>query len=390
MEKLMSFRRSIEQLRPARIPKVNLLEKSQILLQEVRGSGGGAEGTKTTECAQCVYAAAMFNGERLKVGDKLDPTLFGNYASKFEIDESLKKIETDLTDSWIESSILIATAMKRLLKGTNYTFHRGSPFVDSIESKFNELNGKQKPKPFSNINKWSPADIYAVKDGFNIDLNQYSNLGEFTNELKELYDKKTLVGISLKKSKGSVTVVENNTKGFIRRPVRYKGFDKPRDFFSSKDMYMYLGTNKMQLRTFSRHVGGWQGEIKGKSAAAGKIGGGVLESIMIKNSTLTKFKYTNAELKTLALKPTPMFLNELYELHLSCGGKESKNNFIKKAKANKIGKVSGADWRFSKFRSMFYVAQLQSNKSMANKVCDNIAAYAMSESNDSAPHVVFK
>ena len=91
MEKLMSFRRSIEQLRPARIPKVNLLEKSQILLQEVRGSGGGAEGTKTTECAQCVYAAAMFNGERLKVGDKLDPTLFGNYASKFEIDESLKK-----------------------------------------------------------------------------------------------------------------------------------------------------------------------------------------------------------------------------------------------------------------------------------------------------------
>ena len=39
---------------------------------------------------------------------------------------------------------------------------------------------------------------------------------------------------------------------------------------------------------------------------------------------------------------------------------------------------------------MFYVAQLESNKNMANKVCDNIAAYAMSESNDSAPHVVFK
>ena len=386
----MSLRRSMEQLRPARTQKIDLLEKSQILLQEARGSGGGAEGTKTTECAQCVYAAAMFNGERLKVGDKLDPSLYGNYSSKFEIDESLKKIETDLTDSWIESSILVATAMKKLLKGTNYTFHRGSPFVDSIESKFNELNSKQKPKPFSNINKWSPADIYAVKGGFNIDLNQYSNLGEFTNELKELYDKKTLVGISLKKSKGNITVVENNTKGFIRRPVIYKGYDKPRDFFNSKDMYMYLGTNKMQLRTFSRHVGGWQGEIKGKSAAAGKIGGGVLESIMTKNSTLTKFKYNNVELKALALKPTPIFLNELYELHLSCGGKESKNSFIKKAKANKIGKVSGADWRFSKFRSMFYVAQLESNKNMANKVCDNIAAYAMSESNDSAPHVVFK
>ena len=72
-------------------------------------------------------------------------------------------------------------------------------------------------------------------------------------------------------------------------------------------MYMYLGTNKMQLRTFSRHVGGWQGEIKGKSAAAGKIGGGILESIMIKNSTVTKFPYTNQQLKTLATKPTPTF-----------------------------------------------------------------------------------
>ena len=84
----MSLRRSIEQLRPARTQKVDLQEKVQILLQEARGSGGGAEGTKTTECAQCVYAAAIFNGEKLKVGDKLDPTLFGNYASKFEIDES--------------------------------------------------------------------------------------------------------------------------------------------------------------------------------------------------------------------------------------------------------------------------------------------------------------
>ena len=385
----MSLRRSIEQLRPARIKSTNYVSKVQYLL-ESRGSGGGAEGTKTTECAQCVYAAAMFNGEKLKVGDKLDPTLFGNYASKFEIDESLKKIETDLTDSWVESSILIATAMKKLLKGTSYTFHRGSPLVSEIESKFNELNKAQKPKPFSNVNKWSPADIYAVKDGASFNFSQYSNLGEFTNELKELYDKKTLVGISLKKAKGNVTIKENNITGFIRRPVKYKGYDKPRDFFSSKDMYIYLGDIKMQLRTFSRHVGGWQGEIKGKTAAAGKIGGGVLESIMVKNSNLSKFKYNNAELKKLAIKPTPIFLNELYELHLSCGGKEPKNNFIKKAKANKIGKVSGADWRFSKFRSMFYVAQLQSNKSMANKVCDNIAAYAMSESNDSAPHVVFK
>ena len=64
----MSLRRSIEQLRPARIKSTNYVSKVQYLL-ESRGSGGGAEGTKTTECAQCVYAAAIFNGEKLKVGD---------------------------------------------------------------------------------------------------------------------------------------------------------------------------------------------------------------------------------------------------------------------------------------------------------------------------------
>ena len=33
----MSLRRSMEQLRPARIQKIDLLEKSQILLQEAKG-----------------------------------------------------------------------------------------------------------------------------------------------------------------------------------------------------------------------------------------------------------------------------------------------------------------------------------------------------------------
>ena len=147
----------------------------------------------------------------------------------------------------------------------------------------------------------------------------------------------------------------------------------------------------MQLRTFDE-VKSWQGEVKGTSASAGKIGGGILESIMIKNSTVTKFKYTNNELKTLATNPTPTFLDELYQMYLGLVGKGAidKQKFIEQASAKRIGRVSGADWRFSKFRGMFYVAQLESNKSIANKVCDNIAAYSLSASDEAAPHVVYK
>ncbi len=356
-----------------------------------RGSGGGAEQTGLMECAQCIYAAAVFGGEQLSVGDELDASSWGTYSSAFDVDQSLDAIQDGFTQSWMDSSILIANQMKKNLSGTNYTFHRGSAFVKEIEGKFTTLNKAEKPKPFSDINKWSPADIYAVKDTATFDFNQFSTLGEFTNELKELYDSQDLIGISLKLASGRVTTEEKNVTGFVRRPVKYGGYDKQSSFFNSKDFYIYLGKQKMQLRTFSP-VSSWQGEVKGTGAAAGKIGGGVLESIMVQNSTLTKFPYTNRELKTLATKPTPAFLDEMYQMYVGLAGRrvEQKNKWIKQASAKQIGRVSGPDWRFSKFRGMFFVAQLEDNKRIADKVCDNIAAYSLSASDAAAPHVVYK
>ena len=119
-----------------------------------KGSGGGAEQTGLMECAQCIYAAAIFNGEKLSVGDELDSSSWGTYSAKFDVDYPLDKIEDGFTQAWMDSSILIGNEMKKNLKGTNYTFHRGSSFVNEIENKFKELNRAEKPKPFSDINKW--------------------------------------------------------------------------------------------------------------------------------------------------------------------------------------------------------------------------------------------
>ena len=356
-----------------------------------KGSGGGSENTDLTECAQCIYTAAIFNGAKLSDGDSLSGEEYGAYSSSFDIDTQLPKIAKELTDDWIASSILIGNELKKNLGSGKYIFHKGSAFVKEIENKFKELNKAEKPKPFSNINKWSPADIWAVKSGVTFDFNQYSTLGQWTNELKELYDKQDLVGISLKKAEGSVTTEEKNTTGFIRRPVKYGGYNKQKNFFSSKDFYIYLDKIKMQLRTFDE-VKSWQGEVKGRTASAGKIGGGILESIMIKNSTITKFPYTNAQLKTIATKPTSTFLDELYQMYVALVGKSAidKDKFIEQASAKRIGRVSGADWRFSKFRGLFYVIQLESNKMIASKVCDNIAAYSLSASDEAAPHVVYR
>ena len=360
-----------------------------------KGSGGGAAQTAAAECAQCIYAAAIFDGKSLSVDDEMPSTEWSKYSANFDVDKSLGDIESSLDQGWWDSSIAIGNEMRKNLKGT-YVFHRGSSFVKEIETIFKNLNKAEKPKPFSDINKWSPADIWAVKSGASFDFNKHSTLGEFTNDLKELYASGDLIGISLKKvTSDSVTVVENNTTGFIRRPVEYGGYDKQSDrsFFNSKDYYIYLGKDKkvkMQLRTFD-NAKSWQGEVKGKSAAAGKIGGGVLESIMVRNSTLTKFPYDNRTLKELATNPTPQFLEELYNMFIGLEGSRMKMDaFVKSASAKKIGRVGGADWRFSKYRSMFFVSQLQDNKRIANTVCDNIAAYSMSQSDEAAPHVVYK
>ena len=198
-----------------------------------RGSGGGAENTDITECLQCIYSSEIQSGVKPEDVD------FKALKSKdFEIDTQLSKIEETLDDSWIESSVLIAQKMKSNMKGS-FTFHKGSPLVKDIEGRFKELNRTE--KAFSNINKWSPADIWVVKKGFNPNFAQFETLGEFNNYFKEMYDLQNIMGISLKKASGSVTVVENNISGFIRRPVTFGDYVLyTRDFFNSKDMYFQM------------------------------------------------------------------------------------------------------------------------------------------------------
>ena len=350
-----------------------------------RGSGGGAAQTAAAESAQCVYAQCIWDNPNTLWSEDELKVAYG----KVNVDTPFDAI-MGLPEEWRVSSILGSRILKRGIGRRRYKWYRGLGIQSEMEERFKKLNIAA-GRPFNNVNKWTPADIWAVKNGKTFDFSQFSTLGEFTNELKERYDSQDLVGVSLKLASGSVTVEEKNTTGFIRRPVIYGNYDKQSNFFKSKDFYIYLGKQKMQLRTFSP-VSSWQGESKGKGAAAGKIGGGVLEAIMVRNSTLTKFPYTNAQLKILANKPTPAFLDEMYNMYvgLVSGKVEPKDKWIKQASAKRIGRVTGADWRFSKFRGMFFVAQLEDNKSIANKICDNIAAYSLSASDEAAPHVVYK
>ena len=340
-----------------------------------RGSGGGAENTDITECMQCVYCSEMQSGVKPEDID------FKALKSKdFEIDTQLSKIEAALDDSWIESSTLIAELMKKKMSG-KFTYHKGSPLVKDIEGKFKELNRKE--KAFSNINKWSPADIWAVKKGYTPNFSQFETLGEFNNHFKEMYDAKNLVGISLKKAKGSVPFGEYNITGFIRRPVTFGGYTLyTRDFFNSKDMYFQMkGAGNIQLRTFGNFQ--FQGEVKGRTAAAGKIGGGIILAILEKITGISN-KLSAKQVKALASKPTPQFLQEFYELYLSLETKKK----MEQEEFNKLLDKEKPDFLYSKYWAMFIVSSMINSRKQ-NEVCDAIAGYASASSDLSGPYAKY-
>ena len=76
-----------------------------------RGSGGGSENTKVTECAQCIWLSEIFNGVK---PDEIDLNALKH--KDFDIDESIANIQKDLTDDWISSSVKIAQEMKKIME----------------------------------------------------------------------------------------------------------------------------------------------------------------------------------------------------------------------------------------------------------------------------------
>jgi len=393
-----------------------------------RGSGGGSENTGLTECAQCIWLSEIFNGVD---PDKID--LNSLQFKDFDIDENITKIQKDITDDWIFSSVKVAQEMKKNMRG-QYIFHRGSQFVQNINQTFSYLNKLAKPKPFANVNKWSPADIWCQRKGFNPDLSKYGSIGEFNNDLKEMYDRGNLVGVSLKKvTTEKVPVSQHNTTGFLRRPIGFVGFTMgAKSFWDSIDAYVNIAPRgskdflSMQLRTFGNFQ--WQGGIKGLAAGGGKIGGGVILNTMAAEFSglkidLSKIKRDTAFVtnKNEKLKIDTTFLNEFFLLYkglmesryynkgISRYSKKSTaplikdyKTFEKQFKQNILGiggktkyrtPISQHNWLYSKYISLkviqILMGDIKNDQSRGNKSIDGMVGYAMSESKESAAYIKY-
>jgi|14_taG_2_1085336.scaffolds.fasta_scaffold10885_5 hypothetical protein len=261
------------------------------------GSGGGSDETAKNESTQALFCALRWsrnqdlNKNNWSISDlesvlsncDINPTNLWNNDL-----EQLLMVDPTWYDSHIKGANLIYKKINNTSK--TYTFHRGSDLVDKIQKTFSECD-KAYPegKNFSDVNKWTPADIWIVSNDFiSKELSKLTacrSLEQLNQMIEEYFDSKDLMGISLKKiENGDGNWSVKNHKDIPKdvSEVYYRGMEGT---FESIDFYIKWGSNnedRIQFRDSSGKAASWQGEIKGLSAAQGRIGGGIVDGYIQK------------------------------------------------------------------------------------------------------------
>jgi len=239
--------------------------------------------TALAESAQAVFCSMAMN---VKKGNLTEADLtsanFTKSMSKADVTSTLQDVEKKLTDDWMSSSILGANTLRVKYNGKQFECHRGSKKVGIIESAF--TNVKRKEGLSVNLNKWSPADIYLIKPGFDPSPLKEENTIRGLNALmfKYLMDE-SVIGVSLKKLGNSAQIkninfpTDTDTSTF-----EYVGVESPPNSTSGY-IVMKKGSSQMKInfRTFTAS-GGWSGEVlvPGGTARHGKISHGPINDVL--------------------------------------------------------------------------------------------------------------
>ena len=382
--------------------KLSDLEKTK-RFGSTKGSGGGAAGTALQESAAAWFSAVRFSRSKdLKYAPNDDE--YKSVESIVDTDKKLSDIKAFLEEepAWVDSCMATANALyNEFGKGTKnkYKWYRGGKFVDMLNDHFKTINNSYESPPFANLNKWTPADIWACECSVTKDqLTKSTNFASYNALLKEFIDNKILFGISLKKTTSDKITLKHVNYTASRPEDGFK--DIYAKSFDSLDVWMYT-QGQMNIEVQFRDTSGgkglqWQGEAIGALAKHGKIGGGVYSRIL--GEVTGKELYRNIDVYKSAAKSGSLNnrLLKLAKKHedIINGSKNPKktSNFI----APKMTKetieyhynrtTTKGQWVFSKYLGLMLVDRLMSmSKKERDEVSNLIALYATSQSKDSAP-----
>jgi hypothetical protein len=344
-------------------------------------SGAGAEVTALAESLQA-YACAtrQFLGKDLIDVSQITDKTIGDA----ECDRTLKQAMTGLDEQWFYTVIQTANKIFQDVPGAKsgkqYKFYRGGTFVDSI---YEAWRRHKKGSGITGDDKWNPADIWMIKKTHKHKFD-FPSLQEYNAYMYEVFANADCVGISLKKlGKGE----QPHSKIFnAGKPItaEFTGVKLGQTMIDSKDIYIqYKSEGKpgeVQLRNFSSRpvTSSWQGEIKGKAAAGGKIGGGVIfEGALSVGVSRTKLKMPQ---QTPIDKPTDKDFKEFATAFKNLSGSREKiENLIIQAKA---GHRQDKTWWMSKYIGVMLVNTVI-NEGKINDLSSYIFQYASSATKNS-------
>ena len=432
--------------------------------EEFGGGGGGQSGlgsdeTELAESAACWVAARCFDeGKKLpeywsvsaldkqcmiaSVGSKVDTTAQLDNIYRFLAGQPEWTSATVKTANHLYSNTLSPAKGK---SSTYYKFYRGTNIVNAIGDAFKKVNDEDRydnnQRRFSNLNKWSPADMYLVssseENAIKRDLLDSNTFGELNAKMlgyligantTESFDKKSrtkgsLVGVSLKKFAGTGKVEEVNytTTDKTLKKTRKKMDEYSCNSLESLDAYLKTGDLKVQFRSTDTAGRTWQGEWLGPSADVakyGKLGGGVFDRIC-KNTVGKGFfdhcdinKTSNAadnarvevtlgvygyseKLQELVLKHGKKIINTT---HAKDNGWTAKGDGYEvplawfntdKIRGRGVKNVhDSGKWRFAKYLSLMVIDFVDGlTVTQRDDLMSAVYLYATSQSDDSAPFI---
>jgi hypothetical protein len=321
------------------------------------GSGGGAAQTALQESSQCLVNAIRYNkGSEIAEKD-LNEKNFAKATKRIETTSSLEDMVSFIQSnaSWKTSLISTANALAKQFPG-NFKFYRGQGVATAVDQAAKSC--LKLALGNLNINKWNPADIWMASDNLDISsIPQNTEIDKLNKWMKAKYKSKELIGVSLKKCGEDCKLTAYNLKE-IERPEKFEGLGpKDTNFFKSLDIYIKYTDGLIQFRNFS-NITSWQGEIKSKTAAGGKIGGGgvsMVVSLQGKQDSLPQQsevlaicksadEQTASDLykkyKTISLLKSKMKEDEFKKTFLSAPLSSKTSNYMNIELLNRLSKMS--------------------------------------------------
>lgn len=397
------------------------------------GSRGGSGGASVTESAHALYCALRFNvfdsdipepsatwtednanGNALITMNDFSAAIASCQLSEMNLDNLL-----GINLLWQISCVRAANKLYNALNNppkNSYTFTRGAGVDALINAAYLQVKrtpgvGAFEPVP-EKEDKWNPADIWLLRSDYDTNrISQAAQAGFSRNlnrEIELAFDDKKLIGVSLKKITGtaSLTVINKDPINERSRGLEFQGQStNPAPGLKSMDTYLEMGKGyQMQFRNFSGSKAAFQGELAGAAAAQGKIGGGLVWTILNKHGVA--FNYNPELIWRRCVQEPAAIATEIFNLILQlpkqkmaslvAGKTEAQNReFIESMITGTRADIADiheepVKWRYSKYIGLSLLVGLQNlaanNKPAADEACIDLYLYASSQTATSSIH----